>query len=314
MSIRLPRIIASILLAAMLCLPALAQDCPPPLQPPTQAELQKLAASARDRGFLWRIEKDGRVSHLYGTLHAQKAQWISPGPRVSQALRAANALALEIDVTDPATLLQQAAAMAAQPATPLPAALRARLRERMQAECVPPEALAMLPPEMQVMTLTLAAVRRDGLEAAYGSDLMLALAARAQNKPVHALETVDEQLRAIKPANDADLIALVDQSVRDLEGGLARRVLLRAAESWANSDAGAMQHYRDWCECERTATERAMQQRLLHDRNPVLAERITALHASHGPLFAAVGALHMFGPNGLPDLLRARGFKVTRVF
>jgi len=57
-----------------------------------------------------------------------------------------------------------------------------------------------------------------------------------------------------------------------------------------------------------------MQKRLLHDRNLVLAERIGALHASHGPLLAAIGALHMFGPDGLPDLLRARGFKVKRVF
>lgn len=35
--------------------------------------------------------------------------------------------------------------------------------------------------------------------------------------------------------------------------------------------------------------------------------------ASGKRLFAAVGALHMIGDNGLPALLRKQGFAVTRV-
>ncbi len=45
--------------------------------------------------------------------------------------------------------------------------------------------------------------------------------------------------------------------------------------------------------------------RLLDERNPALAERIDALHAGRQAVFAAVGSLHMVGPNGLPGAPQA---------
>jgi uncharacterized protein YbaP (TraB family) len=56
-----------------------------------------------------------------------------------------------------------------------------------------------------------------------------------------------------------------------------------------------------------------MYTRLLDGRNPGLADAIERLHAD-GSVFAAVGALHIVGPQGLPALLKARGFAVTRMF
>ena len=52
--------------------------------------------------------------------------------------------------------------------------------------------------------------------------------------------------------------------------------------------------------------------RLLDDRNPGLAASIDALHAGGKQVFAAVGSLHMIGPNGLPALLRKRGYKIEQ--
>ena len=43
------------------------------------------------------------------------------------------------------------------------------------------------------------------------------------------------------------------------------------------------------------------------------ADAIDRLHASGQRVFAAVGALHMPGPTGLPALLARRGYQVERV-
>jgi hypothetical protein len=56
-----------------------------------------------------------------------------------------------------------------------------------------------------------------------------------------------------------------------------------------------------------------MMRRLLNDRNGPMADKIARLHRGQGGLFVAVGSLHMVGPQGLPALLAARGFTVTRV-
>ena len=65
-------------------------------QAPTPEQIQAAQRDARDRGFLWRISKDGRSSYLYGTLHVGKLDWAFPGPRLAEALRDTDALAVEI--------------------------------------------------------------------------------------------------------------------------------------------------------------------------------------------------------------------------
>ena len=74
--------------------------CPPPAPVPTAGELQAARRDAVDRGFLWRIRRDGRMSALYGTLHLGKVEWTVPGPRVAQALQDSDVVALEIDPLD----------------------------------------------------------------------------------------------------------------------------------------------------------------------------------------------------------------------
>jgi uncharacterized protein YbaP (TraB family) len=319
---RLPLRFAPLLaLAGLLCLNlnARAQDCPPPFTPPTQAELAQLARTAQDRGFLWRIEKNGVTSYLYGTLHVQKRDWFGLGPRLRQALQSANALALELDPGDPEILKQLAPPPADAPVnTALPEPLRERLHARMQTECVdsPTEqALQKQPPQMQLLALDLLVARRGNLQAAFGSEITLAATARSLGKPVVSLETVAEQLDALQlTATDAELAALVAQGLDELDSGAALRVATRLAAAWAASDDAPMLNYKDWCECLQTEAERTQFKHLLDERNPRLAGRIDALHGQRGPLLVGIGALHMFGPGSLPELLQARGFTVARVF
>jgi hypothetical protein len=85
------------------------------------------------------------------------------------------------------------------------------------------------------------------------------------------------------------------------------------ADVWARSDADKLARYSEWCDCLRTPAEQRLIKRLLDDRNPGLADGIERLHAGGKGVFAAVGALHMIGPQGLPTLMASRGFVVTPV-
>ena len=62
-------------------------DCPPVPQPPTQEQLAEGFRTAKDRGAMWTLTKDGRTSYLYGTLHVGRMAWAFPGPKLLQALR-----------------------------------------------------------------------------------------------------------------------------------------------------------------------------------------------------------------------------------
>ncbi len=267
---------------------------------------------ARDRGFLWRIARDGRVSYLYGTLHVALWQWMYPGPRIARALAASDTVALELDMLDPDILRRLAAGMAADPAEHLPDALAERLRRQVDAACLPRQAMLALAPAVQMAALTTLAARRDGLDPAFAIDSFLAGFARAKGKAVLSLESPELQLALLK-GEASTAPQELDSALRQLELGQARPMLVRIAQVWAEGRADELARYEQWCECVDTESDRASLKRLLDDRNPALAWRIDAEHAAGRRVFAAVGALHMVGPLGLPALLAQRGYDVQRV-
>ena len=296
--------------------PALAQseaDCPPVATPLGVERIQAGIRDARDHGFLWRISKGGRTSFLFGTVHVARLEWMFAGPRVVQALRASDTVALELDPLDPEVQRRLVEALRAAPAPELPAPLKQRLLRQMQAECLVPDALAGLSPEMQVATLITLSARRDGLDPAYGIDLFLAGYGHGAQKTVVSLETPELQAQALRMPTAQASLDVLEAGLSELEAGHARPSLNRIAQVWADADHAALAGYDEWCECRDTAADREAMKRLLDDRNPALAETIDHLHAGGKAVFAAVGSLHMVGPLGLPTLLAQRGYRVERV-
>jgi hypothetical protein len=270
-------------------------------------------AQAADRGPLWRISKDGHDSFLYGTLHIGKALWMAPGPLMRNALGQSDTIALELDPLDPSVQAEMAAGLAALPLVTLTDTVQARLARAWQLECLPAAALDSGPPEMKAMALMVLAGRRDGLDPAYASEIMLAVLARAGNRPVVSLETVALQLGVLMGQSAAEVEDMVRETLDELDADPQRAIMMRLVNAWAAGDVAELERYEQWCECIKSDAERIRMKRLLDGRNPALARRINEVHAGGGHVFAAVGTLHMAGPSGLPALLAAQGFTVRRL-
>jgi len=300
--------------AAATAAAAATEDCPPAMQAPSVTELRAAQRDARDRGFLWRLVKDGRSSWLFGTIHVGKLPWAFAGPALAQAFASTDILALELDPLDPAVARQVAAATQRPPsADALPAPLDARLQRQLAAACLDSELLRGQQPMMQLIMLNLLSARYDALDVAFGQDLVLAGMARAARRRVVSLETVEQQIAALLPQDAAQLRLQLEQGLEQLEDGRARTMLRRLASAWAEGDLATIEQHAEWCDCANTDAERAQLKRLNDARNPHLADAIAALHVQGHSVLAAVGALHMTGSQALPRLLEQRGFKVQRV-
>jgi len=306
------------LIAAALLAPAAAAadatggSCPPVATLPGAQQMNAAMEGATNRGFLWRVRRDGHSSYLYGTLHVARFEWMFPGASVLSALQAVDTVALELDLLDPDVQSQLQRGMRAS-SDPLPPALAQRLQERARQECLPEQSLAGADPELQIDLLTALAGRRDGLDPAYGIDAYLAGWAHAARKSVVSLETPELQLQTLHMGSPAETANYVQSALLELESGTTRRALLRLAQVWADSDLPTLDDYASWCDCLRTDSDRADMKRLLDDRNPGLARAIESLHAGGHQVFAAVGSLHMIGAGGLPALLARRGFSVEQL-
>ena len=292
-------------------------DCPPVPREPSAEQLQAALQAARDRGFLWRISKGGRDSYLYGTIHVGKLDWAFPGPLVREALEGAETLALELDLTDPEVLGQLSRSM--KPAATrgtrfqLPAAAQQRLARQAQLACVGPDVLGNQHPVMQAITLTVLAARHDGLDPSYAQELVLGGIARAIDKRIVSLESAEMQAGLLVPSDQKQALAIAEQTITQLEKGQARAMLVKVARVWDERDLDQLSSFEQWCGCADTEDERQFLRRVNDERNGPMAERIDALHSGGRTVFAAVGALHMTGAHGLPQLLQQRGYTVERI-
>lgn len=289
------------------------EACPPQPAPLSADDVQRGMRDAVDRGFLFRASKGDKTSWLYGTLHVARQTWMFPGPQVRSALQAVDKVALELDMLDPDIQRRLMTVLAAAPGQPaLTGPVQRRLRMQMDKACAGKE-LAALKPEMQAVTLTVMVGRRAGLEPAYGIDGFLAGYARGLRKPVLSLETPEAQIGLLLQPTPAETEAFVGHALDELDSGQALPTLQRLADAWARSDWAELSSYADWCRCVDSDDDKRLMHRLIDERNLAMVAQLQARYDAGEQLFVAVGALHMIGDEGLPALLKARGFNVQRI-
>ena len=101
--------------------------------------------------------------------------------------------------------------------------------------------------------------------------------------------------------------------LEQLEDPKSPQTLQQLANIWASGNEETLENYADWCDCIKTERDRLKYARLMEGRNPGMAQGIANQLKQGKTVFAAVGALHMVGPMGLPELLRQKGYQVERV-
>jgi uncharacterized protein YbaP (TraB family) len=138
--------------------------------------------------------------------------------------------------------------------------------------------------------------------------------AEAHHAPVVALESVDEQLSAIRsiPASlAANLLKSEARGGALADGGY--QTLLSLYEQKRPARAIAILDAAPGLTDDERQAEADLTRRLLSDRNETMVSRAEPL-LKQGSAFIAVGALHLTGKRGLIELLRARGYRVTDVW
>lgn len=276
-----------------------AQDCPPLLMPLEQAKQHIENTQAKNAGLLWRVEKSGRVSWLYGTMHLMHIDYAKPGPQVMMSMRNSDVLAVEINFYEPQSELAQRQQNLVS--WTLSAMQTQRLKAAYQKECIKLE-----PFQVDTNLLVQTQAQRQGLFFGYGPDARLMQIAKRSHKPMVQLESIEQQRQALAPRSPAELEAQVTSSLDEFESGALARYLGNLAKAWQNND---LQTFVKDTEANNN-THPAFMARVNDERNVLMAEKIDALHTEGKRVFVAVGAMHMTGNFGLPQLLGNKGYKV----
>lgn len=305
--------LAPLVLASVLSLPA----CGGAQTAPAADPLDSLSNSYRHSGqtwlaswpevegpFLWRVERAGAVSHIFGTVHVGVSLTELP-PVVSERFDSSDTLIVEADTED-----MTSPEIMRRMILPPDQSLRDMLGQKHWPVLVqylghmfPEPVLERLPPWMVQTMLSL----DDPVAAAEDSSLDSQLVARAvtQKKRLLYLESAEMQLDLL-----SRLIGVKElrETLDDVPG--ARRslqVLLRAYRKGNLAALAGLTLNPD--ELEKNPEHFEL---LLFARNrnwmAMLQRELT-----RGGAFVAVGAAHYVGDDGLLELLRKAGFHITRV-
>ena len=265
------------------------------------------------RGLLWRVERPGTVpSHVFGTIHYPDPRVTRLPPAVQEALLGSRSFTMEISLDDTARRVF-ADAMFLDRGRRLDALLDPATFEqavrRMAAAGFPREITAQLKPWAVLVNLVVPEPTEGVI-----LDNELLHQAMLQRKTVYQLETVEEQIAVFDDIPMETQVALLQDTLRrfDLMAGMIGRTIDAYLASdlegiWRintvlmQSSGDAESHHRYFI------------RRVIHGRSIIMAHRMQA-RLREGKAFFAVGAMHLYGEQGILNLLQQEGFIVTRVY
>lgn len=271
------------------------------------------AAERYEYGLLWRIEGSGvPASHVFGTVHLADARVSSLPAPVAQALDEARSLTIEAGL-DPAGILLLSNRMVFDDGRDLPGVVGAELFGRAAKLT---EGLGLPEPMLRLfrpwaVAIMLSVPPQDPSNVL---DLVLERRAVERGKPVHELESMNEQIAVLEGLSQEDQVALLRQAVDEYEG--LPRYISRMVEAYVARDLAGIwriSQERVGAGADEQRLNEVFTRRLLHERNVRMAERAEP-RLKEGGAFIAVGALHLYGSAGVPALLERRGWRVTRIY
>jgi uncharacterized protein YbaP (TraB family) len=274
--------------------------------------LTHVAQAATPRGLLWEVSKRGVMpSYLFGTIHSEDERVLKIPRVVKKHLHYADSFALEVIIDDAATQLFTQAMFLPEPQT-LQSLLApeefATLLEAAKTYHIPKEKLNRLKPWAMMAVLNIPP-QTTGVFL----DKALLEDARAQNKQIYGLETIQEQIDVFEAFSIKEQVTLLRETLSNLEDlpdlfeKLHTLYLKRDLEGMAKLSDEHTQ------ESENSELLERLNDRLLTKRNLRMLERMLP-RLEAGNTFVAVGALHLVGSQGLLKLLEAKGYRVTALY
>jgi uncharacterized protein YbaP (TraB family) len=276
--------------------------------------------AAAERGALFKVTANGHTLHLFGTMHAGRPDYYPLEPRIRAALMAAPTLVLEIDAARDLAAMMAAMrehgmfAPGSAGRAALSAERRARIESALKKNGVDLGSTAQLRPWMLILMLQMMEVARLGYQAELGVDLHLAQLARAGNTRIAELESAQYQAALFNSIPIEQQWRLLEETLEMMATGTHVQETRELVEAYDRADRAALDKIAQRVETDPSLSGKYMRELLLDQRNGPMADKIAALLARENNVVVAVGVLHLLGKRGLPDLLRARGLKVERVY
>jgi uncharacterized protein YbaP (TraB family) len=277
-----------------------------------QAQLAVPTASTTGKGFMWRIERDGRIGWLVGSIHVLTADYYPLPAAMERAFMRSATLMEEVDQRELATpeliavvqqkgFYQDDRSLQTEVSPQTFAAIRARF-EKLGLDI---ERFQRMKPWMVSLTLMGLEVRKGGFDSAHGVDRHFFEKAPRLGKKFRALETAVEQIGFLADLDTPMQEAMFREAAEGRDSESAQVTAM--ANAWRRGDAATLEQII----LSTLKDAPKVYDAVFAQRNRAWIPKIEACLAD-GHCFIVVGAGHLIGPDGLLVELEKRGYTVTQ--
>jgi uncharacterized protein YbaP (TraB family) len=271
------------------------------------------------RGQLYRITHDGKTSYLFGTIHVGKDGAYPLDPQVARALLDSKTLVIELDIRQDLPF-QKALALHGRyqngdtiqnhltPAN-LNKMVQALARAGMSLQSV-----QHYKPWLIANLLVGSELDLHGFQRSQAVEYALLAAAQKQDKTVHELESAEYQLSLFDMLDARQQEQYLVETLADLASGSSLKRSQALIEAWSSADAPGIQAAWRTATTGDSISAGFMQRVLLGKRNPEMVANIERIMQQDQVAFVGVGLLHLVGDDGLPQLLKRRGYQVEQLY
>jgi len=273
-------------------------------------------ASAATRNFYWKATGPRGTVYLVGSVHLLTKDYYPLNPALDAAFKESTRLVEEVDMgemgssTAQLQLLSRGMLPAGQTIDAIVSPATMTLVNKTAADLgLPPGPLKQFKPWMLALTLMGLEWQKAGFDAELGLDKHFYDRAKAEGKPVDGLETVEYQISRFDGMTPEQQDKMLAESLKEL--GTEQANVATLVEAWKSGDVATIERL----VLEDVTTDPVMYQRLLVERNRNWFPKIDAMlntSGRTGPVFVVVGAAHLGGPDGLIQMLKAKGYTVEQ--
>ncbi|MEO6921667.1 MAG: TraB/GumN family protein [Collimonas sp.] len=277
------------------------------------------AASVRQGGAMFQIQRGGHSAYVFGTIHVGKADFYPLDTKVLQAIQQSSCIALEIDPNNSQGMIPLIKKYGIYPdgqshQKDLPPKLQRQLAALLEKYGMAPDQVASLKPWLIATMLGINEYSSQGYLSQYGVDTTLANLAKSSNKRLVELETAEAQLSLLGSLSLTEQVRFLQDSVDEIQDPAKAQRSLELVNLWRSGDVDGLAAMLAEMNAEDTFASKLVQRALLDGRNPGLADGIAKLANSSDYPFVAIGMLHLVGPNSVLAILQQRGYSVKRVY
>lgn len=271
------------------------------------------AAPAADKSCLWEIKAGpGRV-YLLGSVHLLKEKTYPLKNPIEKAYRDSDTVVFETDLdglNDPAFQLSLAASAmyldGSRLKDKLPEKSYLRVKKRMAAYGLPFENFQLYRPWFCALAMSVAELRRQGLDPDFGVDRYFFKRAGQDRKKRDFFETGAFQLDLFRAMGELNQVRFLEQTLEDIV--VMEKMFPKLLTAWENGNTEMLDRiinksFKDFPK---------IYERFITQRNNNWLPRIEKWINSHQRVMIIVGTGHLVGEKGLVSLLSQRGYDVRQ--